>query len=67
MLQVKFEFNDNFIEYIVDLAITEKSDTRSLKTIFEECISSALFKIFAGKYSEISLINPNIENENYMF
>lgn len=35
MLQVKFGFNDNFIEYIDDLAIAEKSDAKSLKTIFE--------------------------------
>lgn len=35
MLQAKFEFNDNFIEYIADLTIAEKSDARSLKTIFE--------------------------------
>ena len=53
MLQAKFEFNDNFIEYIGDLAIAEKSYARSLKTIFEQCISSALFRILVGEYSEI--------------
>ena len=67
MLQAKFEFNDNFIEYIGDLAIAEKSYARSLKTIFEQCISSALFRILVGEYSKILLIKPNIENENYMF
>ena len=35
----------------------------SLKTVFDDCISSALFRIFAGEYSGISLIKPNDENE----
>lgn len=63
MLQIQFEFNEEFIEYIADLAITKKSGARSLKTVFDDCISSALFKIFAGEYSGISLIKPNGENE----
>ena len=63
MLQVQFEYSDDFIEYIADLAITKKSGARSLKTVFDDCISSALFRIFAGEYSGISLIKPNFENE----
>ena len=63
MLQVKFEFNDDFIEYIADLAIAKKSGARSLKTVFDDCIGSALFRIFVGEYSGISLIKPDIENE----
>ena len=63
ILQVQFEFSDGFIEYIADLAITKKSGARSLKTVFDDCISSALFRIFAGEYSGISLIKPNAENE----
>lgn len=63
MLQVQFEFTDDFIEYIADLAIAKKSGARSLKTVFDDCISSALFRIFAGEYSGISLVKPNIENE----
>lgn len=63
MLQVEFEFNDDFIEYIADLAIAKKSGARSLKTVFDDCISSALFRIFAGEYSRISLIKPDDENE----
>lgn len=62
MLQVQFEFNDEFIEYIADLAIEKKSGARSLKTVFDESISSALFRIFAGEYSGISLIKPASEN-----
>ena len=63
MLQVQFEFNDDFIEYIAELAIAKKSGARSLKTVFDDCISSALFRIFAGEYSGISLVKPNVENE----
>lgn len=63
MLQVQFEFTDDFIEYIADLAIAKKSGARSLKTVFDDCISSALFRIFAGEYSGISLVKPDAENE----
>lgn len=63
MLQVQFEFSDDFIEYIAELAIAQKSGARSLKTTFDDCISSALFRIFAGEYSGISLIKPDAENE----
>lgn len=62
MLEVNFEFNDEFIEYIADLAIAKQSGARSLKTVFDDCISSALFKIFAGEYSNISLIKPDDAN-----
>lgn len=63
MLQVQFEFSDDFIEYIADLAIAKKSGARSLKTVFDDCVSSALFRIFAGEYSGISLVKPDVENE----
>ena len=62
MLQVELDFNDDFIEYIADLAVAKKSGARSLKTVFDDCISSALFRIFAGEYTGISLIKPDEEN-----
>lgn len=62
MLNVNFDFNDEFIEYIASLAIEKHSGARSLKTIFDDCISSALFRIFAGEYSGISLIKPDERN-----
>ncbi len=62
MLKVDFEFNDDFIEYIAELAIAKKSGARSLKTVFDDCISSALFRIFVGEYSSISLVKPDDEN-----
>jgi len=63
ILGVKFEFNDDFIEYIAELAISKKSGARSLKMVFDECISSALFRIFAGEYTSISLVKPTAQNE----
>ena len=63
LLNVKFEFNDEFIEYIAELAVKKQSGARSLKTVFDECISSALFRIFAGEYTGISLVKPSNENE----
>ena len=51
-----------FIEYIAEQAISKQSGARSLKTVFDDCISSALFRIFAGEYSSISLVKPNDEN-----
>lgn len=62
MLEINFDFSDEFIEYIAELAITKQSGARSLKTVFDDCISSALFRIFAGEYSSISLVKPDDEN-----
>lgn len=64
ILEVNFEFNNDFVEYIAELAIAKNSGARSLKTVFDDCISSALFKIFAGEYSGISLIKPDCEHDN---
>lgn len=62
MLEVNLDFNDEFIEYITELAMAKQSGARSLKTVFDECISSAMFRIFAGEYSNISLVRPDGEN-----
>lgn len=62
MLEVEFDFNDEFIEYIAELAIEKQSGARSIKTVFDDCISGALFRIFAGEYSNISLVKPDNEN-----
>lgn len=63
ILKVDFLYNDEFIEYIAKLALTKQDGARSLKTVFDDCISSALFKIFAGEYSSISLVKPDFEND----
>ena len=62
MLEVEFDFTDEFIEFIAEQAISKQSGARSLKTVFDDCISSALFRIFTGEYSSISLVKPNDEN-----
>lgn len=62
VLEVDFEFNDDFIEYIAELAISKQSGARSLKIVFDDCISSALFRIFAGEYSRILLVKPDEDN-----
>ena len=63
MLNVKFEYSEEFVEYIAELAIKKQSGARSLKIVFDNCISSALFRIFAGEYSSISLIKPKDESD----
>lgn len=62
MLGVKFDFNDEFIEYIANIAVSKQSGARSLKTVVDNCISGALFQIFAGECSSISLVKPDEEN-----
>ena len=63
ILNIKYDFDDSFIEYIAEIAVLQNNGARSIKTIFDNCISSALFKIFAGEYSSIKLIAPK-ENGN---
>jgi ATP-dependent Clp protease ATP-binding subunit ClpX len=67
LLNIEFSYDDDFIDYIADLAIRKNSGARSLKTVFDDCISGALFRIFAGEYSGIQLIRPeNEEKEAYI-
>lgn len=63
-MKINFKYTDDFIDYIAELAMEKESGARSLKTVFDEAISSALFKIFAGEYTGIELIRPNDENTN---
>ncbi len=66
ILVIDFKFNDEFIDYIATLAMEKQSGARSLKTVFDECISSALFRIFAGEYKSISLVKPDENNKPYV-
>ena len=59
VLGVDFDYNDEFVNYLAELADEKKSGARSLKTVFDDCVSSALFRIFAGDYSSISLVKPD--------
>lgn len=62
-LNIDFLYNDDFIEWVAEKAVSLNSGARSLKTVFDECIDSALFRIFAGEYSAIELVRPNDEDK----
>ena len=65
-MNIKFSYDDSFIDYIADKAIELNSGARSLKTVFDDVISSALFRIFAGDYSSIHLVAPDNEKKPYV-
>ena len=61
-LNVKMDYNSEFVDWIATRAYNLNSGARSLKTIFDECISGALFQIFAGEYTELHLQTPNTDD-----
>jgi len=61
-MNIDFTYEDDFIDYIAEKAVALNSGARSLKTVFDDIISSAMFRIFAGDYSSVRLTRPN-ENE----
>ena len=65
-MNIDFTYDDDFIDYIAAKAIALNSGARSLKTVFDDIISSAMFKIFDGDYSSIHLINPNESESPYV-
>ena len=65
-MNIEFSYDEDFIDYIAEKAVALKSGARSLKTVFDDTISSAMFRIFAGEYSAINLIKPNNEERPYV-
>ena len=65
-MNIKFTYEDDFIDYIAEEAMTLNSGARGLKTVFDDIISSAMFRIFAGDYSSIHLTKPNNEEKPYV-
>lgn len=61
-MNIGFTYEDDFIDYIAEKAVALNSGARSLKTVFDDIFSSAMFRIFAGDYSSIHLTKP-IEDE----
>lgn len=61
-MNISFSYDDNFVDYIAEKAVILNSGARSLKTVVDDAISSAMFRIFAGEYSRIHLTKP-ITNE----
>lgn len=65
-MNIKFSYDEDFIDYIAEKAVALNSGARSLKTVFDNTISSAMFRIFAGEYSAINLTRPTNEERPYV-
>ena len=65
-MNIEFSYDEDFIDYIAEKAIALNSGARSLKTIFDDTISSAMFRIFAGEYSSINLTRPTNDEKPYV-
>ncbi len=64
-MDIEFSYDEDFIDYIAEKAVALNSGARSLKTIFDNTIGSAMFRIFAGEYSAINLTKPAIDGKAY--
>lgn len=62
---IDFEYDESFVDYVADKAVALQSGARSLKTIFDNEIGSAMFRIFAGEYKKIKLFRPSGEDKAY--
>lgn len=66
-MKIKFNYNKEFVSWLAEEAVKKNSGARSLKTVFDNCISSAMFRIFAGEYEAITMIKPEPpENKPYV-
>lgn len=65
-LKVDFSYDDGFVNFVATKAESLNTGARSLKTIFDDQISGALFNIFAGEYKAIHLVDP-ITNEGQSY
>lgn len=63
---IEFTYDNDFIDYIAEKAIELESGARSLKTIFDDIISGAMFRIFAGDYSNIHLTRADQSEKAYV-
>lgn len=64
-MNIKYEYEDSFVEYIAEKAIALKSGARSLNTVVDNEIGSALFRLFADEFTGIILSEPNEEGNVY--
>ena len=64
-MDIEFSYDEDFIDYIAEKVVALNSGARSLKTIFDNTIGSAMFRIFAGEYSAINLTKPAIDGKAY--
>ncbi len=57
-MNIEITYDDGFTDYIARKAYELNSGARGLKTVFDNEIGGALFRIFAGDYSSIHLTMP---------
>ena len=65
-LGIKFSYDEELIDYIIDEAIALDCGARSLKTVFDGIISDFLFDIFAQGQKEIHLTVPKEKGKSYV-
>lgn len=65
-MNIEFSYDDDFVDYIAEKAVALESGARSLKTIVDDTIGSAMFRIFAGEYSAINLTKPTNGESPYL-
>ena len=65
-LGIKFSYDAELIDYIIDEAIALDCGARSLKTVFDGIISDFLFDIFAQGQKEIHLTIPKETGKSYV-
>ena len=65
-MNIEFSYDEDFVDYIAEKAIALNSGARSLKTVFDDTISGAMFRIFAGEYSSINLTRPTNDEKPYV-
>lgn len=64
-MNIAFSYDDSFVDYIATEAISLNSGARSLKTVVDNAIGSAMFRIFAGEYSAIHLTRERDGDKPY--
>ena len=62
-MSIEFSYDESFLDWMAERAVEENTGARSLKTVFDDCISSAMFRIFAGEYSSIMLSKPDSDTK----
>lgn len=65
-MNIEFSYDEDFLDYVAEKAVELNSGARSLKIVFDDMISSAMFRIFAGDYTSIHLSKPNNNQKTYV-
>ena len=63
---IKFSYDEELIDYIIEEAEALECGARSLKTVFDGIISDELFDVFAGDKKEIHLTVPKDQSKSYV-